>query len=159
MTSSFPAGALTAAIRSERAGVQALLEALTEERQLLTDGNTDLLTETGSRKRELLLDIGRLGDQRNRLLRQYGINPDSRGIRALLDGPAATDELRAEWQLLVQTARQARQLNDANGFIIADSMRANQQALSVLLSAGSTGTYGPGGRTMNPLSSRTLGSA
>jgi hypothetical protein len=38
-------------------------------------------------------------------------------------------------------------------------MRANHQALSVLLSAASAGTYGPGGRTVSPLSSRTLGSA
>jgi flagellar biosynthesis/type III secretory pathway chaperone len=77
----------------------------------------------------------------------------------VIDSPAITNEIRAEWQLLIETTRQARQLNEANGLIIADGMRANQQALSVLLSAGSAGTYGPGGRTLNPLSSRTLGSA
>ena len=160
MTSpSSSAGALASAIRSERAGVQALVQALTEERQLLTDGNTDPLTEMGARKRELLLDIARLGDQRNRMLREHGITPDGRGIRALLDNRPATDEIRAEWRLLIETTRQARQLNEANGVIIADGMRANQQALTVLLSAASAGTYGPGGRTVSPLSSRTLGSA
>jgi len=153
------AGALAAAIRSERAGVQALVQALTEERQLLTDGNTDPLTEMGARKRELLLDIARLGDQRNRTLRQCGMSPDGRGMRALLDSPAATHEIRAEWRLLIETTRQARHLNDGNGLIIADGMRANHQALSVLVSAASAGTYGPGGRTVSPLSSRTLGSA
>ena len=153
------ASALAAAIRSERAGVQALVHALTEERQLLTECNTDPLTEMGARKRALLLDIARLDDQRNRMLRQHGISAEGRGLGAVIDSPAATNEIRAEWQLLIETTRQARQLNEANGLIIADGMRANQQALSVLLSAGSAGTYGPGGRTLNPLSSRTLGSA
>ena len=43
---------LAASIRSERAGVQALVEVLTVERNALGHGHTDSLTETASRKRE-----------------------------------------------------------------------------------------------------------
>jgi flagellar biosynthesis/type III secretory pathway chaperone len=156
---SFPASALAVAIRSERATVQALLETLTEERQLLGAGDTDRLTDTAARKRELLLQLAQFGDQRNRLLRRAGFRPDRDGMRAFLDHPAATSELGTEWQALIETTRKARRLNDENGIFIDAGMRANQQALSVLISAASGNTYGPGGRSVSPLSSRTLASA
>jgi flagellar biosynthesis protein FlgN len=153
------ASALTAAVKSERAGVQALLETLAEERQLLRDTGTDGLTDTGSRKRELLLQLAQLGEQRNRLLREAGVSQDRCGMRAFLDHPAATGELRAEWRLLIEITEKAHRLNEENGVFIQAGMRANQQALSVLVSAASGNTYGPGGHTVNPVSSRTLASA
>ena len=156
---SLPASALAAAVKCERATVQALLDTLTEERQLLGTGDTDRLTDTAARKRELLLQLAQLGDQRNQLLRRAGFSPDGHGMRAFLDHPAATDELRSEWHLLIETTRNARRLNDENGIFIDAGMRANQQALSVLISAASGNTYGPGGRSVSPLSSRTLASA
>jgi flagellar biosynthesis/type III secretory pathway chaperone len=139
--------------------MQALLETLAEERQLLRSGDTDRLADTGSRKRELLLQLAQLGDQRNRLVRNTGLSPDARGMRAFLDDPAVTDELRIEWRLLTEITERARRLNDENGVFIDAGMRANQQALSVLISAATGNTYGPGGRTVSPLSSRTLASA
>jgi flagellar biosynthesis/type III secretory pathway chaperone len=154
-----PAGQIAALVRAERAGVQALLEALSAERQLLAEGDTDRLTEIGVRKRELLLNIAQLGEQRNRLLHRQGVSSDSRSLRAFMNNTAATEELRAEWRMLLDTTEQARRLNDANGLIIEAGMRTNQQALSMLLSAASGGTYGPGGHTTNPLSSRSLASA
>ena len=49
--------------------MQALLETLAEERQLLRSGDTDRLADTGSRKRELLLQLadveGHAGSSRN----------------------------------------------------------------------------------------------
>ena len=158
LTSS-PASALAAAIKSERAGVQALLETLGEERQLLGTGDTDRLTETASRKRELLLQLAQFGNQRNQLLRRAGFSPDAHGMRAFLKHPAAATEFRTEWELLLEVTQRARRLNEENGIFIDAGMRANQQALSVLISAASGNTYGPGGRTVSPLSSRTLASA
>jgi flagellar biosynthesis/type III secretory pathway chaperone len=153
------ASVLAAEVRSERGGVQALFETLAEQRQLLTSGDADRLTDTVARKRELLLQLAQLGEQRNRLLRKAGVSPDGRGMRAILDHPAATDELRTEWRLLIEITQKAQRLNEENGVFIEAGMRANQQALSVLISAASGNTYGPGGRTVSPLSSRTLASA
>ena len=154
-----PAGNIAAAVESERDNMQALLEALTEERQSLRAGETDRLTDLGSRKRELLLHIAQLGEHRSRLLRNAGFSPDPAGMRALLNSSAATDELRMEWRRLLELTRDTRQLNEENGIFIEAGMRANQQALSVLVSAASGNTYGAGGRTTNPLTSRTLASA
>jgi flagella synthesis protein FlgN len=154
-----PADQLSSVVKAERVSVQALLETLTEERELLSSGDTDRLTEIAARKRELLLNIARLGEQRNRVLLRYNVSSDSGGIRAFMTGSEATAELRNEWRKLLDATEEARRLNAANGLVIEAGMRANQQALSVLLSAGSTGTYGPGGHAMNPLSSRSLASA
>jgi hypothetical protein len=52
---------LAASIGSERAGVQALVEVLTAERKTLAEGDTDRLSDTAPRKRELLLHISHLG--------------------------------------------------------------------------------------------------
>ena len=150
---------LAAALRSERVSVQALVEVLTEERQLLAIGDVDRVGDIASRKRELLLHIGHLGGQRNRLLERCGASPDRRGMDSLLAANPNAHEPRAEWQALVEIAQKAHRLNQENGIFIEAGMRANQQALSLLVSASAPGTYGPGGRTMNPLSPRSLASA
>jgi flagellar biosynthesis/type III secretory pathway chaperone len=154
-----PAAALAAAVRSERAGAQALLQALAEERQLLGRGDTDRLTHMAVHKRELLLHMAQLGDYRNRLLQKASVSPDRRGMQVLLETVAGTDELRNEWRQLLELTEQAQRLNKENGAFIEAGMLANQQALSVLVSAASGATYGPGGRTSSAVSSRTLASA
>ena len=155
----YSASALAAAVRSEHLSIQTLVDVLSVERQLLASGEIDRLEQTAVRKRELLLHIAHLGEHRNRLLERAGVSADRRGMQALLDGRSDSDEARAEWQLLLGVTQKAHRLNQENGAFIEAGMRANQQALSVLVSAGAAGAYGPGGRTMNPRSSRTLASA
>ena len=111
------------------------------------------------RKRELLLHIAHLGEHRNRLLERAGVSADRRGMQVLLDAPSGSDETRAEWKSLLDITQKAHRLNQENGAFIEAGMRANQQALSVLVAASSAGAYGPGGRTMSPRTSRTLASA
>lgn len=155
----YSAVALAAVLRSERIGVQALVDALAAERQLLASGEIDRIEETAARKRELLLHIAHLGEQRNRLLQSAGVSPDRSGLQGLLDAHPHCAEARVEWEMLVEGTVKAHRLNQENGALIEAGMRANQQALSVLISAGSASAYGPGGRTLNPRPSRNLASA
>ena len=151
---------LAAAIRSERAGIQALVDVLTEERNALREGQLDRLAEFAPRKRELLLHIGHLGEQRNRLLERGGVSADRRGMETWLTIHDAAGAVRADWQALLQLTQTAHAVNQENGIYIDAGMRANQQALQALMSAGSSNsTYGPGGRAVSPLGSRTLASA
>ena len=154
-----PAGALAAALKSERAGMQALFDALAEERALLESGETDRLVEMADRKRGLLLHAANLGDYRKRLFAQAGVRADRSGLRPAMQGPDNLRDARAEWQMLIELTEKARGLNQENGIHIEAGMRSNQHALSVLMSAVPNSTYGPGGRTSNPLSSRPLTSA
>jgi flagellar biosynthesis/type III secretory pathway chaperone len=150
---------LAASIRSERAGIQALIEVLTVERHALTQGDTDRLTETAPRKRELLLHISHLGEQRNRVLERGGFSADRRGMESWLT-TNDTGAARAEWTALLDLTQNAHRLNRENGAYIDAGMRANQQALQALMSASAAaGTYGPGGRSVSPVASRTLASA
>ncbi|MGZ9039046.1 MAG: flagella synthesis protein FlgN [Burkholderiales bacterium] len=151
------ASALGAALRSERAGVQALLEALTEERALLASREIDRLAEIAARKRGLLLHVANLGDYRKRLLDRAGIGIDRSGLSGISHG--RMQEVESEWQALVELTRKAHRLNQENGAHIEAGMLTNQQALSVLMSAVSSTTYGPGGRTSSSLASRSLTSA
>jgi flagella synthesis protein FlgN len=151
---------LVTAIRSERAGIQALVDVLTEERNALREGQLDRLAEFAPRKRELLLHIAHLGEQRNRLLERAGVSADRRGMETWLVMHDAAGSVRADWQALLQLTQTAHALNQENGIYIDAGMRANQQALQALMSAGSANsTYGPGGRSVSPLGSRALASA
>lgn len=151
---------LAASIRSERTGVQALVEVLTVERNALAQGHTDRLTETASRKRELLLHIAHLGDQRTRLLERSGFSADRRGMENWLLANDPNGVARAEWNALVELTQKAHRLNQENGAFIDAGMRANQHALQALMSAGAAAsTYGASGRSLSPVSSRSLASA
>ena len=154
-------GDLAGALRSERSGVQALVEVLSAERQALAAGDADRLADIAPRKRELLLHIAHLGEQRNRLLERCGVSADRAGMERLLDANGHASECRDEWRALLEVTQQAHRLNQENGAHIEAGMRANQQALSVLTSAArsAAGTYGPGGRSVNPFGSRSYASA
>jgi flagellar biosynthesis/type III secretory pathway chaperone len=151
---------LVTAIRSERAGIQALVDVLSEERNALREGHLDRLAQFAPRKRELLLHIAHLGEQRNRLLERSGVSADRRGMETWLTMHDADGAVRADWQALLELTQSAHSLNKENGVYIDAGMRANQQSLQALMSAGAaTSTYGPGGRSVSPLGSRSLASA
>jgi flagellar biosynthesis/type III secretory pathway chaperone len=151
---------LAASIHSERAGVQALVDVLTLERNALAGSHTDSLAETASRKRELLLHIAHLGEQRNRVLERGGFAADRRGMGNWLTTNDPSGVVRAEWSALIELTKKAHRLNQENGIFIDAGMRANQHALQALMNAGATSsTYGPGGRSVSPVSSRALASA
>ena|SRR5688572_6779184 len=154
------AAQLAASIHSERAGVQALVETLTVERNALGHGHTDDLSEIATRKRELLLHIAHLGDQRTRLLERTGFAADRRGMENWLVANDPKGVARAEWNALLELTRKAHRLNQENAVFIDAGMRANQHALQALMTAGAAAsTYGASGRALNSLGSRTLASA
>jgi flagella synthesis protein FlgN len=155
-----PSAQLAASIQSERAAIQALLEVLTAERETLKAGDTDSLTDTAPRKRELLLHIAHLGEQRNRLLERSGASADRRGMESWLQANDRDGVARGEWRALIELTQAAHRLNQENGAFIQAGMRANQQALQALMNASAAAsTYGPGGRSVSPVASRTLASA
>ena len=151
---------LAATIKSERAGVEALVEELSAERQALVDGDADRVADRAPRKRELLLHIAHMGEARNRMLERCNVSADRKGMERLLATLAPNDVIRSEWRGLIEITQRAHRLNHENGIFIDAGMRSNQQALAVLSSAASaSGTYGAHGRALNTLASRSLASA
>jgi len=154
------AAEFAAAIQNECAAIEALVQVLTEERDALSVGNTDHLMQIALRKRELLLHVAHLAEQRNRLLEQSGCTADRRGMEHWLQTHDQIGTAQVQWRALLELTRSAHALNHRNGIFIDAGMNANQQALQALMSAGAAAnTYGPAGRALNPLSSRSLASA
>ena len=151
----------SAALRSERAGVEALVEALAIERHALAAGETDRVADLAPRKRELLLHIAHMGESRNRLLERCGFPANRSGMERLLAANSAAVDARAEWTALLESTLKAHRLNQENGAFIEAGMRANQQALAVLTAACRPmgGTYSAAGRAVGALTSRSLASA
>jgi flagellar biosynthesis/type III secretory pathway chaperone len=151
---------IPASLAVERATVEALVAALTAERKALGEGNIDHLERAAPRKRELLMAVAAADQQRNRLLERSGAGSGRRGMEAWLASHLVDPSTRDNWRSLLDLTERARRLNQENGAFISAGLQANQQALSALLTAArSTSVYGPGGRTLNPLSSRPLASA
>lgn len=144
----------------ERATVEALVGVLATERQALGTGNIDALERTAPRKRELLMAVAAADAQRNRLLARDGVGTGRGGMEAWFGRHIVDPSTRQNWLALLSLTERARDLNEENGVFITAGLQANQQALSTLMTATrSTSVYGPGGRTMSPLSSRPLASA
>jgi flagellar biosynthesis/type III secretory pathway chaperone len=151
---------IPASLVAERAALEALVVTLGLEREALGAGNIDHLEQAAPRKRELLLALAAADEQRNRLLERSGVGSGRRGMEAWLGRHAVDPSTRDNWRDLLDLTDRARRLNEENGAFIRAGLQANQQALSALLTAArSTSVYGPGGHTLNPLSSRPLASA
>jgi flagellar biosynthesis/type III secretory pathway chaperone len=151
---------IPASLAAERAAVEALVAALAMEREALGAGHIDHLEHAAPRKRELLMAVAAADEQRNRLLERSGAGSGRRGMETWLDRNTVDPSTRENWRSLLALTQRARRLNEENGAFIRAGIQANQQALSALLTAArSTSVYGPGGRTLNPLSSRPLASA
>lgn len=149
-----------AAIHNECAAIEALVEALIEERDSLSAGDTDRLTQVAPRKRELLLHVAHLGEQRKHFLEKSGFTADRQGMERWFQTHDQIGTTQAQWRRLLDLTRSAHTLNHRNGIFIDAGMNANQQALQALMSAGAAAnTYGPAGRALNPPSSRSLASA
>lgn len=151
---------IPASLAVERAAVEALVSALAMERQALGAGDIDQLERAAPRKRELLMAVAAADEQRNRLLERMGVGGGRSGMEAWLGSHHVDSSTRDNWHALLSLTERARRLNEENGVFISAGLQANQQTLSGLLTAArSTSVYGPGGRTLNPLSSRPLASA
>jgi flagella synthesis protein FlgN len=60
------------------------------------------------------------------------------------------DELRSQWNKLLDLTREAKELNRINGMLVNKQMAHTQGMLNVLRPAGNgtAGVYGPGGQAM-----------
>ncbi|MES2563828.1 MAG: flagellar protein FlgN, partial [Pseudomonadota bacterium] len=156
----YSAAKLKADIQTERAAIEALVAILDQEREALAQGHTDRLTHIAASKRELLLHVAHLGDQRSRVLEQSGMSADRSGMERWLQVHDQSGIAKPEWRALLIGTQQAEELNRRNGIYIDAGARANQQALQALLSAcTAAGTYSAAGRAVNIPSSRSLASA
>ena len=174
--STHPATKLLAALSTERTALLNFTALLEREQGMLVENSTDQLLELSEQKSSDAISLHKLAETRRNLLRQ-SVTPAS-GTPAQAS-PSSTrpsidlsaDAIRAWlkthspdalsiWQVILDLAERARQLNNTNGELIQMKLRHNQQILTVLSNAvNQANLYGPDGQTsFSPGSGRSLGS-
>jgi flagella synthesis protein FlgN len=144
-------------IVQERDATRNFIGILEQEQHALQQADVSLLLPLTKEKSSQAQQLTRLADARNEWLAKRGYSRDRSGMeRGLKDcnSPGAADA----WGELLQLAETASQLNKINGVLIAQRLRYNHQALTVLQAAThSAGLYGSDGQPQLFSGGRQLG--
>lgn len=154
------ASPLLAELREERAAMQAFLDLLHREQECLLSGDADGVGTQVEHKTACLRRLAGYAERRRVFLQAQQLSPDRQGMAAWLDAQENPAALAAAWQDLLEVTHQACRANDTNGILIATRLQANQQALSVLVTAARGGQlYGRNGQAVGSWDPRRLGAA
>ncbi len=146
---------LSACLREERDTLQHCVALLDREQRLLIDGDIDALTGLTQQKILALELAARNTSTRERCLTGRGLATDNDGMTTLLEDQPA---LRSMWYDVLNRAKEARDLNRVNGFLIEARIDRNHHALAVMLqAANSSSTYGNDGHLQHAMPVRALG--
>jgi len=134
------------ALMDEKKTVQVFIETLKKEEEALIQGEIDNIDSLASDKTRLVEKLMSLGEQRSQFLLSQGLTTDSAGMNKWLAmNPDST--LQTLWGELLELAKTAKQINQANGLVISSQLQHNQRAFSALQSAaGNISLYGPKGQ-------------
>jgi len=172
-------------LRAERDGFREFRDLLQAERACLLRSDVEALLEITRQKSERVDHLVELGSARIRYLESQGLEPGSSDIERWLAGHAdkipgfgktpssgtgsspgnsmsrhTASQVMKLWQELVEVARTAREMNEANGTLITARLTHNQAALAALRSGARTSSlYGPDGQTNILAGQRELGRA
>jgi flagella synthesis protein FlgN len=137
-----------------------LLGTLEAERSALEAGNADQLDALTREKSRLLRRVDELGHEQISLLSELAFDGSGSGLEQALAWCDPGCELADERQALGGRLQQCRELNERNGLTVQYRLGYVRRALDVLNGTppGSSGVYGPDGRTSNASPSRLLAS-
>ncbi|MFA7243320.1 MAG: flagellar protein FlgN [Sulfuricellaceae bacterium] len=147
-------------LAAEAEALQQFLQVLQAEQEALTHGNIDKLAEYARLKSEQGLRLAQLSANRNRILKQYGLESTAEGINRLIqrEDPDGRRCLAQHWENLLDQAKQTQDMNRLNGAMIEAQLKHNQQALAILQEAAKqTSLYGRNGHSQALGLGRNLG--
>jgi|GEM_PF-1036446 len=152
--------ALSVTIDREVATVTPFVEMLRAEQAALVRGESERVAEYADPKAKYLIELTRLGGERNRLLAAGGYSTDRAGMeRCLREHAAQAVNVANAWRQLLTLTQAAHAANTTNGMIIATRLQHTQRALNAIFSSarmpGAYGTYGAYGADGNTVSLRT----
>ena len=132
-------------IGQEEAALKLFIAALQDEQEALKTGDTDRLEPVVAAKNRHIEALGRLGFQRNQLLKVARLPEDREGLTRWAKD-SGNGELVAGF---LRQVDEARELNRLNGQLIAMRLNSTQAALASLTPhrAAGQGLYGPKGQT------------
>ena len=134
---------------SERQLLDSLTGLLKEEQRLLVAADAEGVAGITPRKTQLVQQLATEAAQRHRALAAAGFAGGEAGMEPWLAAHGTAD-VRAQWESLLDAAREAKELNRVNGMLINKQMTHTQVVLNAMRTpagGADTGVYGPGGQT------------
>jgi flagella synthesis protein FlgN len=137
-----------ATLRDEQQLIGSIVELMKTEQQFLISADADGLAALTPKKLQLAQQAAELSRLRHRALGAAGFHATENGMEPWL-AVSGNDELRSQWNRLLELTREAKELNRVNGMLVHKQMAHTQGMLNALRPAGNgAGVYGPGGQSM-----------
>jgi len=155
-------GALATArdFEDEARALSAFIEILESEQTALAENRIDEVNGLAGAKARHLAVLTRHSEKRAARLEAAGISPDAEGARAWLAGLPENSGASAAWERVTELARRARDLNQANGWVVSLQMQRIRRQLAFLAKASSNHpVYSADGVARLAMRSRSLGEA
>lgn len=143
-------------LRNEQELMTSLLELMKQEQLHLVAADIEAITDITARKTALVGQLSQLAAQRHQALAAAGFAAAESGMDAWLAG--STDaEAAPLWASLLDTTRQAKELNRLNSLLVNKHMLHTQSALSAMRPPAQSGNfYGPSGQTTSNTANRRV---
>lgn len=147
-------------LQEELLQIEAFVALLHQEQDAIKCRDAQKLHTAISEKTALLESLNRLEATRNVLLSRDGYGTDRSGVEAWLASHDSTGKNRKLWSELLGQAKQAKDLNDLNGRLIAIHLQATQEVLAAISPPKiQTTLYGANGQVMTPTGNRIIDAA
>ena len=147
-------------LQEELRQLEAFIAHLRHEQEAIKCRDAQKLNKAILDKSALLESLNQLEANRNALLKARGFGADRDGVDAWLDRHDSQGEARRQWSELLSRAKQAKELNDLNGRLIAIHLQATQEVLAAISPPKvPTTLYGANGQVSAPTGNRIIDAA
>lgn len=147
-------------LQQELSSTRRLLLELERQQRNLASAEAELIEASASASHQHIQALDALEKKRQTLASRLGYRNDNEGMEQLIRWCDYDGSLAQQWRKLLETARQCRDCNHANGTVVDISRRRVRQALGILRGQMSDAElYGRSGQTAADTLSRPLAKA
>jgi flagella synthesis protein FlgN len=138
-----------ATLRDEQQLIASIVELMKQEQQMLVAADADGLSTLTPEKLKLAQQTAELARLRHKALGAAGFPPLDTGMEPWL-AASGNGSVRADWDRLLDLAREAKELNRVNGMLVNRQLAHTTGLLNAVrgTEGGAGGVYGPGGQTV-----------
>lgn len=140
----------TQTLAAEHQHLSALVTLMKQEQQMLVALDADALTDLTPKKNALVAELAALSRQRHGALAAAGCDGSEAGMEPWL-AVGGNGAAREQWETMLATAREAKELNRVNGMLINRQLAHNQGVLNAMrtpTNAPAGAIYGASGQTL-----------
>jgi len=137
-------------LAAEHQHLSALVALMKQEQQMLVSLDADALSGLTPQKNALVTELAGLSRQRHSALAAAGCDGSEAGMEPWL-AVSGDEQARGAWETMLETAREAKELNRVNGMLINRQLAHNQGVLNAMRTptgAQAGAIYGASGQTM-----------